>query len=158
MIKSNSLWNKYSIIINLNLSVEVGVSLFEDLLRRLGLLPREEPRRFQLDASYDDLLQQLAEQEQRPVEDVAVGLLMNALDERRRAELSLYRWRSLSPREQQIAALICLNYTGRQIAARLQISPETVKTHTRNLLNKFELRTRGELRKALADWDFHAWE
>ena len=77
---------------------------------------------------------------------------------RRRAEISLSRWRMLSPREQQVAALICLNYTGRQIAARLKISPETVKTHTRNLLNKFGLRTRTELRQVLADWDFSAWE
>ena len=143
---------------NLILSIEVCVSIFGDLLRRLGLLPKNEPMRFQLDASYDDLLQELAEREQRPAEDVATGLLMNALDERKRAEFSLSRWRALSPREQQVAALICLNYTGRQIAARLQISPETVKTHTRNLLNKFELRTRSELRKALADWDFTAWE
>jgi DNA-binding CsgD family transcriptional regulator len=67
------------------------------------------------------------------------------------------RWYSLSPREQQVAALICLNYTSRQIAARLRISPETVKTHTRNLLSKFDLRTRVELRELLADWDFSAW-
>jgi DNA-binding CsgD family transcriptional regulator len=143
---------------NLIFWIEVSVTLLGDLLRWLGLLPRNEPLRFQLDESYDDLLQQLAELEQRPAEDVAVGLLMNALDERKRAELSLSRWRALSPREQQVAALICLNYTGRQIAARLKISPETVKTHTRNLLNKFELRTRTELRKVLADWDFSAWE
>ena len=134
------------------------MSLFGDLLRRLGLLPKNEPMRFQLDASYDDLLKQLAEQEQRPAQDVAAGLLMRALDERRRAELSLSRWRVLSPREQQVAALICMNYTGRQIASRLNISPETVKTHTHNLLSKLELRTRTELRKALVDWDFSAWE
>ncbi len=57
-----------------------------------------------------------------------------------------------------MAALLCLNYTNRQVAARLGLSPETVKTHTRNLLAKFQLRTRAELRRALADWDFSAWE
>lgn len=134
------------------------MSLVGDLLRWLGFLPRNEPLRFELDSSYDELLQELAELERRPVHEVATGLLMNALDERRQAELNLARWRALSPREQQVAALICLNYTGRQIAARLRISPETVKTHTRNLLNKFELRTRTELRKLLSDWDFSAWE
>lgn len=134
------------------------MSLVGDLLRWLGFLPRNEPLRFELDSSYDELLQELAELERRPVHEVATGLLMNALDERKQAELNLARWRALSPREQQVAALICLNYTGRQIAARLRISPETVKTHTRNLLNKFELRTRTELRKLLSDWDFSAWE
>jgi DNA-binding CsgD family transcriptional regulator len=134
------------------------VSGLGDLLRWLGFLPRNEPLRFDLDDSYDVLLQELADLERRPAREVAAGLLMNALDERRRAELSLARWRALSPREQQIAALICLNYTGRQIAARLRISPETVKSHTKNLLDKFGLRTRAELRKILADWDFSAWE
>lgn len=134
------------------------MSILEEILRWLGLLPRTEPMRFKLDAAYDDQLHELAEVERRPAEEVAAELLMGALDERRQAERNLARWRALSPREQQVAALICLNYTGRQIAAQLQISPETVKTHTRNLLNKFELRTRTELRAVLADWDFSAWE
>jgi DNA-binding CsgD family transcriptional regulator len=134
------------------------VSLLGDVLRRLGLLPANQPARYQLDTSYDFLLQSLADAEQRPVEEIAAGLLMDALDERQRAEESLARWRLLSPREQQIAALICMNYTGRQIAARLKISPETVKSHTRSLLIKFDLRTRTELRAVLANWDFSAWK
>ena len=134
------------------------MSILGDILRWLGLLRTDEPIRYQLDATYDSFLQDLADAEQRPVAEVASGLLMNALDERRRAEENLARWRALTPREQQVAALICMNYTGRQIAARLNISPETVKTHTHNLLNKFELRARTELRAVLADWDFRAWE
>lgn len=130
----------------------------ENLLRRLGFLPRSGPLRFELDQPYDELLQILAEAEQRPAEDVAADLLMGALAERHQAELSLARWRLLSPREQQVAALICLNYTSKEIATRLGLSPETVKTHSRNLLAKFDLRNRSELRKALAGWDFSAWE
>ena len=134
------------------------MSILGDILRWLGFLRSDELIRYQLDASYGSLLQDLADAEQRPVEEVASGLLMNALDERMRAEENLARWRALTPREQQVAALICMNLTGRQIAARLSISPETVKTHTRNLLSKFDLRTRTELRAVLADWDFRAWE
>jgi DNA-binding CsgD family transcriptional regulator len=141
----------------LTLRVEVRVLFFEKLLRWLGLLPRDEPLRFHLDADSDLLLQTLANAERRPAEDVAADLLRGALEGRRRAETDMARWYSLSPREQQVAALICLNYTSRQIAARLRISPETVKTHTRNLLAKFELRTRVDLRELLADWDFTAW-
>lgn len=139
------------------LRVEVRVSFLEQLLRWLGLLPRDEPLRFHLDAESDQLLQMLADAERRPAEDLAADLLRGALAERRKAEFDMDRWRLLSPREQQIAALICLNYTSRQIAARLRISPETVKTHTRNLLAKFDLRTRVELRERLSDWDFSAW-
>jgi DNA-binding CsgD family transcriptional regulator len=143
---------------------EVRVSFIEKLLCWLGLLPsperwsRTEPLRFHLDAASDQLLQILADAEQRSAEDVAADLLRGALEDRRLAEHNMARWDTLSPREQQVAALICLNYTSRQIAARLRISPETVKTHTRNLLVKFNLRTRVELRELLGDWDFNAWK
>jgi DNA-binding NarL/FixJ family response regulator len=33
----------------------------------------------------------------------------------------------------------------------------TVKTHVRNILHKFELRNKKQLRRALDDWDFHNW-
>jgi DNA-binding CsgD family transcriptional regulator len=69
----------------------------------------------------------------------------------------LARWGFLSAREQQVAALTCLNFTNRQIAARLRITPETAKTHVRNVLRKFDLHSKAELRRALADWDFSAW-
>ena len=74
------------------------------------------------------------------------------------AENHWKRWQTLTPREQQVAALVCLNHTSRQIAALLVISPETVKTHVGNLLRKFGLPTRQELRQALAGWDFSEWK
>jgi DNA-binding CsgD family transcriptional regulator len=103
-------------------------------------------------------LQDLAEQEQRPAEQVAADLLHQALARRKAAETNLLRWQTLSPREQQVAALVCLNYTNRQIAAQLGISQETVKSHIRNLLVKFDLHSKVELRQLLADWDFSEWE
>ncbi|MGW8250801.1 MAG: LuxR C-terminal-related transcriptional regulator, partial [Anaerolineales bacterium] len=39
----------------------------------------------------------------------------------------------------------------------LMISPETVKTHIRNVLSKFKLHSKHELRENLIDWDFSAW-
>jgi len=56
-----------------------------------------------------------------------------------------------------VAALACLNFTNRQIAARLSISPQTVKSHMRNLLLRFELHSKVELRQVLSDWDFSEW-
>jgi len=43
--------------------------------------------------------------------------------------------------------------TNRQIAAALVISPETVKTHLRHTLEKFELRSKADLRLLLRDLD-----
>ena len=129
------------------------MQLWQHFLTRLGLEPRAAA-----DASLLRSLRDLAAREQRPPEEVIAGLLNQALQERQAAEGSWKRWQTLTPREQQIAALVCLNHTSRQIAARLVISPETVKTHVGNLLRKFDLRTRQELRQALAGWDFSDWE
>ncbi len=110
--------------------------------------PGREERRLTFAAEQELLkeLQSLADLEQRPAEEVAADLLHQALLRRRAAETHLERWQALSPREQQVAALVCLSYTNRQIAAKLSISQETVKTHIRNLLIKFDLRSKVELR------------
>jgi two-component system response regulator NreC len=111
-----------------------------------------------VDADLARSLHSLAEQEQRPPEEVAAELLAFALAHRSADEINLQCWRSLSAREQQVAALVCLGYTNRQIAARLVLSQETVRSHVRNVLVKFALHSKAELRRALADWDFSAWE
>lgn len=67
---------------------------------------------------------------------------------------TLEKWHSLTEREQQVAALICLQYRTAQIAARLQIAPETVRSHVSHLLGKMNVPSRAALRVLLADWDF----
>ena len=103
-------------------------------------------------------LQELADQEQRPAEEVHADLLAAALAQQHTHHERWQRWQFLSPREQQVTALCCLRYTNRQIAARLCVSVETVKTHMHNILVKFSLHSKAELRLALTDWDFSAWE
>jgi DNA-binding CsgD family transcriptional regulator len=68
------------------------------------------------------------------------------------------KWQSLSEREREVVALVCLHYKTSQIAQRLGIAPETVRSHVHNVLIKFGLPNRMELRYLLADWDFGAWE
>ncbi len=132
------------------------MSLWQKFLQALGL--RGNRRVFELDQPLAEALQQYAEAEHRPRDEVAAALLTAALVQRQIAEVNLRVWRSLSTREQQVVALICLNYTNSQIAARLVLSPETVKTHVRNALRKFGVHSRLELRQRLAEWDFSAWE
>ncbi len=102
-------------------------------------------------------LQSLADLEQRQADEVAADLLSHALAQQQDEAVNLKRWRTLSQREQQVAALICLNLTNRQIASHLVISTETAKTHVANVLRKFGLHSKAELRLALAEWDFSAW-
>ena len=99
----------------------------------------------------------LAECERREPDEVILSLLQQALKERRVAAQTRRSWDSLSLREKQVAALICQGLTSRQTAAKLFISPETVKTHARHILRKFHLRSRIDLRKHLQGWDLSAW-
>ena len=114
-------------------------------------------RIFELDEGARHSIRLQAMRQERPEGEVAAELVYFALAHRERAEANLRRWQALTPREQQVAALVCLNLTNQQIADRLVVSPETVKTHIRNVLYKFNLRSKSELRLLLADWDFSAW-
>jgi DNA-binding NarL/FixJ family response regulator len=132
------------------------MNLWQRLLRALGYTPL--PRlSFRADQEIIQSLQELAEREQRRSGEVAADLLSQALAQRQLQGELLERWEALSWREQQVAALICQGYTNRQIAARLGVSPATVKIYVGNVLRKFGLGTRAELRQALSGWDFGDW-
>jgi DNA-binding CsgD family transcriptional regulator len=64
------------------------------------------------------------------------------------------RWRSLTPREQDVAALVYRGYTNGEIAKRLNISITTVKTHIRKILIKFDLNSKDQFRQYFEGWDF----
>lgn len=132
------------------------MNIWQRILRAFGYIP---PSRlaFHADEELIQFLRTIAEREQRQTSEVAFELLSSALARRQVNDEHVAHWQILSPREQQVAALICLNFTNRQIGARLMISPETAKTHVRNVLRKFGLHSKAELRQALADWDFSAW-
>jgi DNA-binding NarL/FixJ family response regulator len=133
------------------------MSIWEHLLRKFGYR-KVQQLSFPAEMDVIEAVQRLARKEQRPANQVAADLLGQAMALRRSAEANLEIWKTLTPREQQVAALVCLNYTNRQAGSRLGISSETVKTHVRNLLRKFGLRTKAELRQALFNWDFSAWD
>ena len=130
--------------------------IWQRVLRALGYTPAKRLV-FQADEDLLQTLQTIAEREQRHTGEIASELLSSALARRQVDDGLISHWCFLSPREQQVAALTCLNLTNRQIAAKLVITPETAKTHVRNVLRKFDLHSKAELRRALADWDFSAW-
>jgi DNA-binding CsgD family transcriptional regulator len=130
--------------------------IWQRILRALGYAPSSRLT-FHADEELIHFLQTIAEREQRQTGEVAFELLSSALARRQMDNEHMAHWQILSPREQQVAALICLNFTNRQIGAKLMITPETAKTHVRNVLRKFGLHSKAELRQALADWDFSAW-
>lgn len=135
-------------------------ALFQSLLLRWFNRDTRQTgfRTLYLEADLIESLQDLAEQEQRPEEEVASELLSFALMQRCLADENLRRWRELSPREQEVAALATLGYTNREIGERLYISHETVKTHLQSIRRKYGLSRKHELRQALAQWDFSSWD
>lgn len=71
-------------------------------------------------------------------------------DERRRGELGVSedlerRYRSLSPRERQVMALVTSGQLNKQVAGDLSLSEATIKTHRKSAMQKMKART-------LADW------
>jgi DNA-binding NarL/FixJ family response regulator len=133
------------------------MSLWQRFLTRLGLrrgilAPHQDVEMLRT------LISELALQEQKSESEIHAGLLAAAIAQRHASQETWCRWQSLSPREQEVAALTCLGYTNHQIAARLGISETTIKTHLRNLLTKFHLHGKAELRMALQDWDFRTWD
>lgn len=128
------------------------------LLKRLGLVSDSSPRKYALDVSLRPMLESLAQEERRSPDEMASDLVDEAIS-RRQVDADLWqRWQSLSPREQQITALTCLGYTNPQIAARLGLAVETVRTHTRNVQYKFNVNSKADLRLLLAAWDFSAFD
>ncbi|MCP4418020.1 MAG: helix-turn-helix transcriptional regulator, partial [Chloroflexi bacterium] len=71
---------------------------------------------------------------------------------------NLALWHTLTNREKETAAFTCLGYTNHEIAQKMVISPNTVKTHLRRVLQKFGVGSKVELQFQLAAWDFHAWD
>lgn len=128
-------------------------ALLDRLLQLLGLR-RRRLRRFALEQPLSEAVLALAEQQQRPPEQIAAELLASGLVQHDRQSQAWQRWQALSTREQQVAALVCQGYTSRQIAARLKIAEETARTHVRNILRRFNLHSRSELRKLFEGWDF----
>ena len=131
------------------------MQFFEQLLHNLGL--SKQPTAVSLDPELLPFLEKLAVQEGCTVAEMAESLLYNAVHERRTAVSHLQLWAELTPREKQTAVLACLGHTNQEIASRMVISTNTVKTHMRHILRKFNVGSKEDLRALLADWDFSDW-
>ena len=133
------------------------MSIWERFLYLIGKRPKPGPRTYEINESLQVTLSTLAQHEGRPEHELIPDILAAGLSQYRSVEEFWPKWETLSPRERDIAALTCLGYTNRQISARLSLSPETIKTHVRNVLLKFGVKSKAELRHILANWDFSGW-
>ena len=133
------------------------MSILRRLLSLIGLRPISAPRKFQVSESMQVTLTTLAQYEGRPENDLIQDLVAAGLTQYYESEDLWKKWRCLTPREQDVAALVCLGFTNREIAARLSIAPNTVKSRLQNVLRKFNIHKRTDLRAMLSIWDFSPW-
>jgi ATP/maltotriose-dependent transcriptional regulator MalT len=135
------------------------MSLLKRLIEALlGERDRTEPSRVYLqDEELIAVIRDVARQQRRAEQDVMADLTKVGLKQFLNQNELESRWVSLSQREQQVVALICLGYRNYEIAQTLVIAPETVKTHLQRIFDKFHMRSSKELRLALKDWDFRDW-
>ena len=102
-------------------------------------------------------IQEAAQEQGRTEEEVWMEFVRAGHDQYLQTSELEERWDSLTEREQELTALVCIGYRNYEIANTLSISYETVKTHMQNIFNKFDIRNRNELRRALKDWRFDEW-
>lgn len=117
----------------------------------------EETRIFLQDEELVGVIKEVARQQRRTEEEIIADFTKVGLNQFLAQNELETRWSSLTHREQQVVALICLGYRNHEIAQTLTIAPETVKTHLQSVFNKFNLRSSKELRLALKNWDFRDW-
>jgi DNA-binding CsgD family transcriptional regulator len=67
------------------------------------------------------------------------------------------QWFSLTIRERQVVALVCMGYRNYDIASMLGVEYATIQTHLQKIFLKFGLRSRKEIRAALVSWPAEEW-
>jgi DNA-binding CsgD family transcriptional regulator len=101
-----------------------------------------------------EALRLMALRDGRSEHDLTVDLIASGYAQQQTSWELMRCWRILTPREREVVALICCNYTNRQIADHLVVSIETVRSHVRHSLRKFGVQNRRELCLLLAGWKF----
>ena len=101
------------------------------------------------------MLEEMADGEDYSAEELGGMILRLAVIEHYRTKnKNLRRWEELTDRQKEVAAMVCVGATNAEIAQELEISLTTVKTHMREVLRKFDVRGRYQLRYMLRRWDF----
>ena len=131
--------------------------IIESILSIIQERGENESRVYLRDEELVTAVKDVARQQSRHEEEVIADFTKAGLNQFLSQNEMENRWASLTHREQQVVALICLGYRNHEIAQTLVIAPETVKTHLQRIFDKFNLRSRKELRLALKDWEFREW-
>jgi len=112
----------------------------------------------ELDPELSARLRQAAKRRGRPPQAFVRDLLTDGLEQALRRRQAQAVLEQLTPRQQQVTKLTARGYTNHQIAEALVVSPETVKTHIRHVLEKFGAASKADLRVLLLDLKIRWWD
>ena len=112
----------------------------------------------EVDSNLIPLIEDIAKEEGLSISETVNRLLSFAIGEHHATNDNLLRWDSLTPRQQDTAAYACLGFSNMEIAQKMSISVNTVKSHLRQVLQTFAAGTKGELQLLLVSWDFSDWK
>ena len=130
------------------------MSIWQRLLYWIGLRSDPGPRKYEVAAPLQVSLTTLAKHEGRPENELFPEIVAAGLTQYSTNDRVWKKWESLTPREREATALVCLGFTNGQIAARMGITEAGVKFHLRNVYSKFEVKNRIMLGQTFAGWDF----
>ncbi len=102
-------------------------------------------------------IQQLAMTEGVGVDEMTLEILQAGVAKRQAYHQALRMWHTLTPREKDVSALICMGCSNDEIAGQMHIARGTVRTHIRHILKKFRVENRLQVRDKLWWWDFETW-
>lgn len=130
--------------------------LFDSFLKQNGYI---RPENFaEVDPNLIPLLEAIANEEGLTIAETVNRLLAFAIGEHHATNNNLICWEALTPRQQDTAAYACLGHSNMEIAQKMSISVNTVKTHLKTVLQTFEVGSKRELQIILTSWDFSDWK
>lgn len=116
------------------------IMILNSMLRRLRRPEPRRPKRLPKQAAVPLVEEANVQPAARPVSHSPEDLLR--------------RWHSLTARQKEVACLISHNQTNGQIAENLSISQWTAKTHVQEVLKKFRVHSKAELRDLISGCPF----
>lgn len=137
------------------------MSIWHKFLYRIGLRPTPGPRKYEITEPLQVSLKtisQIAQHEGRPENDLLPEILAAGLNRYATNNRLWKAWESLTPREQEATALVCLGFSNGQIATRMGITEAGVKFHLSKVYSKCRVKNRAKLRQKFDGWDFSRFD
>jgi DNA-binding CsgD family transcriptional regulator len=128
------------------------MSIKNFFLKLIGKRPKPETghRIYQISDNLQVTLSSLAQREGLPEDEFTSDIVAAGLVQYLGSAEYAPKWQTLTKREKEVAKLVGQGLTNRQIAGQLSLSTHTVNAHVQNIMGKFGVESKADLRHILA--------